>query len=76
MTPLRKIRLSKGKTLKEVSCAVGSDIGNLSRIERGKQSSSVCVAAKLASYYGNEISEMEILYPERFHEQCTNNAGQ
>jgi transcriptional regulator with XRE-family HTH domain len=65
-TPLRQIRERKGQTIVEVSRAVSTDQGNLSRIERGEQKASTELAEKLAKHFGNEISEMEILYPDRF----------
>ncbi|WP_250621161.1 helix-turn-helix domain-containing protein [Acinetobacter pittii] len=37
-TPLRQIRLKNNYSLAEVAAAVGSDAGNLSRIEKGNQS--------------------------------------
>ena len=65
-SPLRQIRERKGQTIVEVSRAVSIDPGNLSRVENGKQKASTELAEKLALHFGNEISEMEILYPDRF----------
>jgi transcriptional regulator with XRE-family HTH domain len=65
-SPLRQIRERKGQTIVEVSRAVSIDPGNLSRVENGKQKASTELAEKLAQHFGNEISEMEILYPDRF----------
>jgi DNA-binding XRE family transcriptional regulator len=65
-TPLRRLRKRRGLTVAEVSLAIGIDQGNLSRIERGEQFSRRA-AALLVAYYGAEsISELEILYPDRF----------
>ena len=65
-TPLQRLREERKKTLKDVADAVGTDTGNLSRVERGKQCS-VELAARLVDYYGRRaISELEILYPERY----------
>jgi transcriptional regulator with XRE-family HTH domain len=70
-TPLQRLREKRGKTLEEVAAAVEIDTGNLSRIERGKQKS-VAMATKLVEYYGvGSISELEILYPERYPEPAT-----
>jgi len=65
-TPLRKARQEIGRTLKEVAEAVGTDPGNLSRIERGSQLATVEMAEKLAKYYGGRITELQILYPARY----------
>lgn len=63
---LRQIREAKSQTIVEVSRAVGTDPGNLSRIENGKQKASTEIAEKLSKHFAGEISEMEILYPSRF----------
>lgn len=54
-----------GKTVSEVADAIGIDQSTLSRIELRQQAPSVSVAEKLARYFGT-ISEIEILYPERY----------
>jgi len=64
ISPLRRARLSQGKTLNEVGSAVGIDSGNLSRIEKMRQVAGLELAARLADHLG--ISELEILYPTRF----------
>jgi len=45
------------------------DTGNLSRIERGKQTPSPVTAEKLCLVFGGELTEIQILYPERFAEE-------
>lgn len=65
-SPLKLIRLKREKTLQEVSAAVGSDTGNLSRIERGLQVPSKDMTERLVKYFGGEITETQIIYPERF----------
>ncbi|MDP3124580.1 MAG: helix-turn-helix transcriptional regulator [Thiobacillus sp.] len=65
-SPLKKARLKRERTLQEVSSAVGTDTGNLSRIERGLQIPSKELAEALVKYYDNEITETQIIYPERF----------
>lgn len=65
-TPLRKIRLNKRQSLNRVARETQIDPGNLSRIERGLARASLEVAERLAKYYGGDISELQILYPERF----------
>jgi len=69
MTPLRRIREKKKMSLAEVAVDVNCDAGNLSRIETGKQNPSLDLAAALSKFFKNEISEMEILYPERYMEK-------
>lgn len=65
---LKTVRRRRGQTLTQVAQAVGTDAGNMSRIENGKQGVSPEMAAKLARHFGYAITEMEILYPERFVE--------
>ncbi len=65
-TPLRQIRLKNNYSLAEVAAAVGSDAGNLSRIEKGNQKPSLQLAADLSKFFNEEISELELLYPERY----------
>lgn len=65
-SPLRKIRIEKGLTISEVARAVSIDVGNLSRIERGTQLTSIATAEKLADFFERKISEMQILYPSKF----------
>ncbi len=65
-TPLRKLRLEQHLTIQDVAKATEIDVGNLSRIERGKQVTSLTIAEKLSKFFGGAISEMQILYPQRF----------
>ena len=65
-TPLKQTRLRRHGTLAEVATAVETNPGNLSRIETAKQKASPKRAEKLARYYGHEVTEMQILYPERY----------
>ncbi|VXA58250.1 Helix-turn-helix family protein (fragment) [Acinetobacter proteolyticus] len=69
MTPLRSIRMRRKLSLAVVAEAAGTDAGNLSRIETGKQRTTPQLAESLSAYFGNEISELQILYPERFSEK-------
>ena len=64
--PLKAVRTRRGQTLDQVSQSVGTDSGNLSRIENGKQKASPDLAERLARHFGGEITELQILYPERF----------
>lgn len=65
-TPLRKVRKSANLTLMQVASRIGCDPGNLSRMERGLQKPAADFAEKLSRFYGGVITEIEILYPERF----------
>ncbi|WP_050814898.1 helix-turn-helix domain-containing protein [Achromobacter arsenitoxydans] len=65
-TPLRMAREKRGLTIQQVATSVGIDPGNLSRIERGKQVPSKDLAEKLSQVYGGQVSETQIIYPERF----------
>lgn len=66
-TPLKKARVARGQTLAEVATIVGTDVGNLSRIERGIQVPSPSLASKLATHFKKDgLTEIHILYPERF----------
>ncbi|EIY5467149.1 helix-turn-helix transcriptional regulator [Klebsiella oxytoca] len=65
-TPLRKMRVEKGLTISEVSRMTEIDVGNLSRIERGKQITSIETAEKLSRFFEGKITEMQILYPHRY----------
>lgn len=66
ITPLRAIRTARQLSLASVSKAIGLDTGNLSRIERMTQQASPSTAEALANYFDREITEEQILYPERF----------
>ena len=66
-TPLKKARIAKWLTLHEVAKRVDSDTGNISRIERGLQTPSKELVTKLVGLFSDyEITEVHIIYPERF----------
>ena len=68
-TPLRKARLQRGLTLANVAKSVGSDTGNISRIQRGQQIPNRELLSNLVDLFKeNEITEVHILYPERFNQ--------
>lgn len=73
-TPLRKMRVEKGLTISEVAIATGLDVGNLSRIERGIQVTSLKTAEKLSKFFKGKITEMQILYPQRYMSAADNAA--
>ncbi len=66
-SPLRKARLRRGLALRTVGRSVGLDAGSLSRIENGLQKARPKLAERLACYFGHELSEIQILYPERYN---------
>lgn len=66
MTPLRKLRLERKVTLDDIARATGLNNGTVSRIETMKANASPEVAEKIVGYFGQGITELEILYPERF----------
>ena len=65
-SPLKQTRLNREQTLQFVADAVGIDTGGLSRIERGLQVPSKELAEKLVNHFDNEVTETQIIYPERF----------
>lgn len=65
-TPLRRLRKARNLTADQVGAAVGCNGSQIIRAELGV-AASVKLAAKLADYYGREfISELHILYPQRY----------
>nr|WP_225777062.1 helix-turn-helix transcriptional regulator [Pseudomonas sp. Marseille-Q3773] len=71
MSPLKRARLSRSWTLADVTARLAVmgdrvDSGNLSRIERGAQKTSTALAEKLVQVFEGDLTEMHILYPERF----------
>ncbi|CAH0447276.1 hypothetical protein LMG10661_03342 [Ralstonia syzygii subsp. syzygii] len=68
-SPLQLARERRNLTIVQVSVAAGIDPGNLSRIERGCQTPSTEVAARLAQFFEYAVTEIEILYPERYTEK-------
>lgn len=67
-TPLRRAREKKGETTRAVAAAVDMDQSFYVRVEGGKKRVSPGLAERLALHFGNSVSEMEILYPERYIE--------
>ena len=65
-SPLRLARERRGLTLKFVSDQVGMDLGNLSRVERGESVPAKETIEALAKFFGHEVTEMQIIYPERY----------
>lgn len=59
---LRERRTTRGLTLQQVADHVGTDVGNLSRIERGRQFPGRELAKTIADYYGIPVEQ--VLYPK------------
>ncbi|QRQ83283.1 helix-turn-helix transcriptional regulator [Paralysiella testudinis] len=72
-TPLKNARKEKGYTLSKVAQLVGSDTGNISRIENGKQVPSRILMQKLVGIFAERgITEIHLLYPERYADDSEN----
>lgn len=66
-SPLREARSAKGMSLSALAQTIKTDIGHLSRIERGEAAASPALAENIVEAIGLDlIHEMQILYPERF----------
>ena len=72
MTPLKTARLAMGWSLLALAqrlarAGIKTDHASLSRLERGKHGASTAMAEKLALVFGEaQLSEMQVLYPERY----------
>lgn len=65
-TPLYRARIATGKTQRVVANDNGIDPGQYSRMERGIDPLTPERAEALSRYFGSAVSEMELLYPERY----------
>lgn len=65
-SPLRQAREKRSMTLHALATLVGSDVGNMSRIERGVQIPSSDLAAKICLQFDGELNELHLIYPERY----------
>lgn len=69
-TTIRKLRKDRHLTLNQLAALIGSDVGNLSRLERGQQGYSAQIVEKIASALGvppaalfvDEIPNASMLY--------------
>lgn len=62
MSRLRQARKDRNLTLEAAAEQLGTDAGNLSRIERGEQIPKPAFARKIADFYG--LTPLDVLYPE------------
>jgi transcriptional regulator with XRE-family HTH domain len=67
-SPLRQAREKRGMTLGALALKVGSDVGNLSRIERGVQIPNAQLAERICAEFDGEVSELQLIYPTRYVE--------
>ena len=58
--------MRRGLSIYVVADAVGTNPGNLSRVERAVQNASPALAERLATFFQPDLTELEILYPDRF----------
>lgn len=80
MSPLKKARTEKGWRLADVTARLtelgdSTDTGNLSRVERGKQRASAQLAENLCKVFEGRLTEIHVLYPERFESEDSSAAG-
>ena len=55
---IRKLRKAKGMTILELANQVGSDVGNVSRLERGVQGYSQDMLGKIAAALGVDVADL------------------
>lgn len=55
---IKKLRQAKGKSIEEVALEAGTDVGNLSRIERGVQCPRIDAVERLANALQIRMSEL------------------
>lgn len=65
-TPLQIAREKRQITQPALAEALGIHQSYYSRVERGQKRCTPVLAQKISSYFGHSVSEMEILYPERY----------
>lgn len=68
LSPLRLERLKRGLKQGQVAKDTGIDQSQYCRFELGKATPTAAQATTLSEYFGNAISEMQVLYPARFSE--------
>jgi transcriptional regulator with XRE-family HTH domain len=66
ISPLRRLRLERGLSIHDVASAVSTHPANLSKIERQIRGASPALAERLATFFQPDLTELEILYPDRF----------
>lgn len=66
ITPLKRLRIARGVTLDEIAKVIKRNNGTISRIERAESQASPDTAALIVAFFNGAITELEILYPERY----------
>lgn len=66
ITPLRLARVKRALSLADAAAGIGTTAAQLSNIETAKHRPTAGLAERISQFFGGEVSEMEILYPERF----------
>lgn len=66
---VREARLARGETLAEVAEAVETDVGNLSRIERGEQLPQRDLARRLFEHFEGAVP-LGVIYDPEHREQA------
>ncbi len=65
-SPLAKKRKELNLTVEQVASGVGCSAPNYWRIESGEQQPRKGLLQAIIRYFDNQISEMEILFPEQY----------
>ena len=66
ITPLKKLRESRGLTQSEVCEAVGVDQTTYSKIESATHTPRKENTEAIVKYFGSAITELHIIFPERY----------
>lgn len=66
VTPLRQEREKRGLTRTAVALELNIDNSHYSRIEKGQAAPSKKMAEEIARYFGHAVTEMQVMYPERY----------
>lgn len=65
-TPLQRVRQKRKLTQREVATKNEIDPGHYNRMEKGTEKITPANAEKLSLYFGGAVTELELLYPDRF----------
>lgn len=68
-TPLERKRKGMKLTVEQVAASVGCSPPNYWRIESGDQQPRKKLLKAILEFFNDEISEMEILFPEKFADE-------
>lgn len=65
-TPLKKIRNARDLSQATVAQALSINQAHYCRVENGDTGASPALARKIARYFGNAVTEHQILYPDDY----------